>query len=477
MRANILMPIMIFMTRYYNISQHTHRLVSVSKNFFKIFRLTLFALIAFFASSCEKGVLNMGSGLLPESDFIGVSSIDTLSVFSYTMYNSSIRSDNPAISYLGQVFDPYFGTTTAEFVTQLRLTARWVNQPFTIDSVKMFLQLLSTKGRTDVIHTLKLSEISDLISPDSAYYSNTPVHTTGYVLNNIELPVLKADTINDVVLKLPVEFGNYLTRDTSKLFYSANNIHYSPDFPDFRSYFRGLYFQMEPSSDPVLVSLYLEPPNINSTAHPATQNALVLYFHDNNNVNQQFELLLDAKIRNAAFSRFSHDYLTADPDKRIKHINDGYRDTLSYLQSLNGVYTKIVLPGLAKIKNDASIGKIAINRAKLIVPVVINGNQFTGTNIPPRLVLKYQTAGGSSFVVPDWNIEPSYQTFFDGRVDTIAKVYNFNIPAFVQAYLDDATNNVEPELGLYEEGGTNNVILKANKNKTPVKFEFNYTKF
>jgi len=60
------------MTRYYNISQHTHRLVSVSKNFFKIFRLTLFALIAFFASSCEKGVLNMGSGLLPESDFIGV---------------------------------------------------------------------------------------------------------------------------------------------------------------------------------------------------------------------------------------------------------------------------------------------------------------------------------------------------------------------------------------------------------------------
>jgi hypothetical protein len=186
---------------------------------------------------------------------------------------------------------------------------------------------------------------------------------------------------------------------------------------------------------------------------------------------------LDAKIRNAAFSRFSHDYLTADPGKMIKHINDGYRDTLSYLQSLNGVYTKIVLPGLAKIKNDASIGKIAINRAKLIVPVVFNGNQFKGSTVPAQLVLKYQTADGSSYVVPDWNIEPNAQTFYDGKVDTTARVYNFNIPAFVQAYLDDATNNVEPELGIYQLEGTNNVILKTNKNKTPIKFEFTYTKF
>jgi hypothetical protein len=472
-----LMPIMIFMTRYYNSSQHSRRFESVSKKFHKLLRLTLFTLIAFFASSCEKGILNMGSGLLPESDFIGVKSIDTLSVFSYTMYNNSIRSDNPTISYLGQIFDPYFGTATAEFVTQLRLSEKWADRIFTIDSVRLFMHLLSTKGKTNVTHALKLSEISDLISPDSTYYSNTPVHTAGYVLNNIELPVLRTDTINDIILNLPVEFGNYITRDPSKLFYSTNNIHYSPAFPDFRDYFRGFYFQMEPSSDPVLVSLYLAPPDVNNTAHSTSQNAIVLYFRDSTNVTKQFELLLDAKIRNAAFSRFSHNYLTADPDKRIKHINDSYRDTLSYLQSLNGVYTKIVLPGLTKIKSDASIGKIAVNKARLIFPVVFNGDQFQPTTVPPRLVLRYQTANGLSYVVPDWNIEPSYQTFYDGKLDSTAMVYRFNIPSFVQAYLDDATNNVEPELGIYEEGGTNNVILKANKSKTPVKFEFTYTKF
>ncbi len=419
----------------------------------------------------------MGSGLLPESDFIGMKSIDTLSVFSYTLYNNSIRSDNPTISYLGEIFDPYFGTTTSEFVTQLRLSEKWADRIFTIDSVKLFMHLLSTKGKTNVTHKLKISEISDLISPDSTYYSDTPVHTSGYVLNNIELPVLQADTINDVILNLPVAFGNYITRDPSKLFYSTNNIHYSPAFPDFRDYFRGIYFQMEPSPDPVLVSLYLAPPDVNNSAHSSSQNAIVLYFRDSTGVTQQFELLLDAKIRNAAFNRFSHNYLTADPDKSIKHINDNYRDTLSYLQSLNGVYTKIVLPGLEKIKSDASLGKIAVNKARLIIPVFFNGHEFKGSTVPVRLVLRYKTAAGLNYVVPDWNIEPSYQTFYDGKVDTTARVYKFNIPAFVQEYLDDATNIIKPELDLYEEGGTNNVILKANKSKTPVKFEFTYTRF
>ena len=71
------MPIMIFMTRYYNSSQHTHRIVSVTYHLFRIFRLTLFVLIAVVASSCEKGTLSIGSDLLPQSDFVSIKSIDT----------------------------------------------------------------------------------------------------------------------------------------------------------------------------------------------------------------------------------------------------------------------------------------------------------------------------------------------------------------------------------------------------------------
>ena len=46
------------------------------------------------------------------------------------MYDDSVRTDNPSVSYLGQIYDPYFGTTTAEFVTQIRLGCKWDDQTF-----------------------------------------------------------------------------------------------------------------------------------------------------------------------------------------------------------------------------------------------------------------------------------------------------------------------------------------------------------
>ena len=248
------MPIMIFMTRYYNSSRHTNRIVSVSPQLFRILRLTLFALIVTVVSSCEKQVLKIGADILPNNDFVSLNSIDTLSVFSYTMSDDSVRTNNPSISYLGQIYDPYFGTTSAGFVTQLRLSNRWDGLPFTVDSMKLFLSLLTTKGGgSGIIHSISIYEIADQIYNDSAYYSNTPLNLTEFKVADIDLPVLRTDTINNIGLRLPgngVELGNYLLRDTTKLFHS-NTI------PDFRSYFKGFYFQMNPSSEPLLVSLSL----------------------------------------------------------------------------------------------------------------------------------------------------------------------------------------------------------------------------
>ena len=188
--------------------------------------------------------------MLPASDLVSISAIDTLQPISYLRYDDSVRTDNPEISYLGQEYSPYFGTTTAGFVTQIRLNPAWDGLPFTVDSMKLILHILSVKGdQSDASHSISLYEISNQIYTDSAYYSTTPVPLTGFKVANISLPVLNPDTINDIVLKLPgngVDLGTYLTRDTSQLFYN-NNI------PDFRSFFKGFYFQMDPSSDPLLV--------------------------------------------------------------------------------------------------------------------------------------------------------------------------------------------------------------------------------
>jgi Domain of unknown function (DUF4270) len=473
MKPNILMPIMIFMTRYCNTSRHNRRFVSVPQQFISFFQLALFTILAVFVSSCEKQVLKNGSDILPLSDFVSIKSIDTLSVFSYTMYDDSVRTDLPSTSYLGRVYDPYFGTTDAEFVTQIRLNTKWDGLPFTVDSMKLVLHLLTTKGgASDVIHTFGFSEISDQIYVNSLYYSNTKVNTTGFNVTGIKLPALRTDTINDLELTLPgngIALGNYLIRDTAKLFYN-NNI------PDFRAYFKGLHFQMDPSSDPMLVSLSF----VYNTTTQTYYNYFELFGHDDAGTAKQYNFIIDAKNKNASFNRFLHDYTTATLGDKMAHKNTTYLDTLSYLQSLNGVYTKVALPGLEKIKNDASFGKIAINKARLVVPVKFNKtatDQYISATLPPILGLRFKTKSGTRYIVPDWNIEPTYHTFFDGKLDSTALVYNFNIPAFVQLYLENKSDTIKPELEIYQGTGIRNAILKANANKTPVKFEFTYTKF
>jgi hypothetical protein len=454
------------MTRYYHSPNIPCRFVSGTHHLFITFRLTLLVLAAVFISSCEEGTTQIGSELLPGSDFVNIKAIDTLSVKSYTMYDDSVRTDNPSVSYLGQIYDPYFGTTHAEFVTQIRMAAPWDDLPFTVDSVKLFLRLLDVKGGgSDVVHYLKISEIAEQIYTDKEYYSNKTVDTTDFGIT-LELPKLKSDTVNNIVIKFPDNaLGNHLTRDTAKLFHSNSK-------PDFRSFFKGIYFRMASNSEPLLITLSLAQP----TTMGDYNNFFVIFMHDEAGTKKEFYFVLDAMNRNASYNRFFHDFNTASPGKKINHINDGYLDTLSYLQYLNGVYTRITLPGLAVLKNDPSFKGFAVNKARLIVPVYFDGNLYRPSTAPPQLYLRYKTKNGAKYVVPDYNID-SYHSFFDGKIDTTANRYNFNLASFIQGYFEDATGSIEPELEMFQGTGTENVILKANKNKTPVRFEFTYTKF
>ena len=196
--------------------------------------------------------------------------------------------------------------------------------------------------------------------------------------------------------------------------------------------------------------------------------------HDDAGTTKEFYFILDAMNKNACYNRFSHDFNTASPEKRINHINDGFKDTLSYLQYLNGVYTMISIPGLEKLRSDSSFKNIAVNKARLTVPVYFDGDLYKASTAPLNLFLRFKTTKGSKYVVPDYTINT---TFFDGSLDSTANVYKFNIPAFVQEYLKNKSDTIKPELEVFQSLGTKNVILKANKSKTPVKFEFTYTKF
>ena len=459
---------MTFMTRYYHSYTLHGRLYAFSYYQQIIHCLSFLVLMAFLFSSCEKGPTKIGSELLPGSDFVTIHSTDTLSVFSYTNYNTSVPTSNPPNSFIGSIYDPYFGTTTAEFVSQVRLSSAWRIGPVTIDSVRLFLQLDIVKGGSpDADHLLRISEIADQINTDSVYYSNTQTDTTDFHVD-VQLPALTPDTVNHISVSLPIEFGEYIIRDTSKLFYNNTK-------PDFRSFFKGLYFRIYPSSDPLLVSF--------STVSSVTRggmynNYFALYMHDTAYVKWAYYLILDAVHKNACYNKFSHDFSTSQPEKMIAHINDdNYRDSLSYSQYLNGVFTRIIFPGLEKLKDDFTAGKFSINKARLLVPVYFDGDIYTASTVSPSLRLRYENKSGVKNDVPDYFTDDSH-IFFDGNLNKADSVYSFNIAAYIQSYFEDKTGDFKPELEIYQGiTGINSVILRANKNKTPIKFEMTYTRF
>jgi len=446
------------MTRFYHNSVPQHR--SFSEKLLRIISLTIFTGILFLAPSCEEDATIIGEKLLPGSDFVSIISTDTISVKSFTVYTDSIRSDNPAYSYLGQLYNPYFGTTSAEFVTQLRLNSTWQEDVFTIDSVKLYISFRDVRGNLQAGHIMRLTEIDEEIYVDSVYYSNKQVSLTGFAID-IPLPELQADTINDLVLDLPVEFGTHITRNT-EMFFHDNAI------PDFRSYFKGLYFQLIPAGDPAFITLSVYP----SSTYGLYSNYIVLFMHDENESKKEFALILDSYTRNAAFNKYTHDYTTGVPGKKIEHINDGYFDTLTYLQGLNGVYTKILLPGLDSIKNNPAFNGISVNKARLVYPYM---DIEAAGSLPAQLLMRYTDNSGVRNYVHDYATGSS---FYNGSPDTVAGVYNFNLGTFVQIFLDDTENKIKPELDLYiHPSSTLQAIMGANGNSKPVKFEFTYTKF
>ncbi len=460
MSLNILKPIMIFMTRYFLNHIFPGRTLSFCK-YFKVIFLTISSLSILYLNSCEEAPSLIGTRLLPETDFVDISSTDTISVYSYTAYEDSIESGNPGTSYLGAIYDPYFGITTTEVVTQLRLREEWDDQPFVIDSVKLNLGLFGTSGNIDGRHFFRFQEIAEQLFLDTTYYSNKEVPLAG-PFYEVELPKLKIDTATYIEVFVPNEFGERLMRDTSMLFHDNSK-------PDFRSYFKGLKLSIRSAGDPIFTGISLAPPSTGYFNY-------FTVFYNTAGTSGQYYFILDAMSKNARYNVYKHDFTAAAPDKMIKNINQQVMDTVSFLQGLNGAFTRIVLPGLESIRNDPSMANIAVNRARLIVPVFTDGDLYEGSKMATQLYMRYQPVGSANkFYVPDYNPNNS---FFDGKVDTLTNVVKFNIASFVQRYLEDKTNTIKPELEIFvATGSTKNAILKTGESASPVTFEFTYTKF
>lgn len=383
--------------------------------------------------ACEEDPTTIGSGFLPGGDFASVISSSDISIEAYTMYDDSVRTSD-SLYMFGKRYSPYFGTTRVELVTQLNLLFPWPGRGFVIDSVSLVLAVSRYEGDTLFRQQqIELYEISEYLHRDSTYYSNKPVQIQRS-LGTYLVDSLRSDTIMDI--KLPNSVGEYLLRDTSKLFISSTE-------PDFRDYFRGLYFRFADSPYDAFLNL----------SSSQTTSGIQIYYRDPSGANATFSFVLSDK--SARYRIIDHDFSTADPARSVKNINNFVKDTLVYQQKLDGVYTRLEFPDLEQFRDYLPA---SVNRARLILPVHLDDDIFTDSKVPAYLYLRYTDSNGNKVFVPDALMNLSY---FGGNYSADADEYIINMAIFVQEYLEGRISEPVVEIVLPSNAAAD-LVLKAN---------------
>jgi hypothetical protein len=446
----------------------------LKSNLFRIFSVLVFIVIlVFLVYSCKKDPYQVGINLLPPSDTLNVKTSDTASFVAHSVLQDSIRTDETTLSILGSLMDPVFGSTTAGFYMQYRLSAEAPDFGTNsgLDSIVLMIPYGTIYGDTNALQTLKVYELSKDFYIDSIYYSNQSVETYGIPLANYTFKPARYDSLTIGGVKTAPHIRINLNQFTN---YFGNKILHAPAASlstnvNFLEFMKGLYIESSrTASGGALLSF--DPTSLLS--------GIVVYFHNADNDSLHFNIIGNSLC--ARFNHFDHNhYLNASSEFRqqvLLHDTTLGKNNL-FIQGLGGVRVRIRLPFL---KTFGKSGKIAINNATLTIK-----NAETDTTLQPPVKLTLvivDTAGNVAFLVD----ETEGTSYAGGYYNTTARTYQFRITRHMQQVVDGKIKNYDMYLMANDPSTnvlvTNRVMLTGTKPQLPgfsadrVKLQVIYTK-
>ncbi len=389
------------------------------------FKKVLFICSVFLVCSCDKDYNSIGDSLVGGNHFIFDNY--TSEVVVYNQNITAVQSNNQAVNPLGIYEDPNFGTTTANFVTQLSLAATktsFVNAAtVAVDSVVLsipyFVDATQTKAKDtggfnyvlDSIYgsetgKLKLSvfrsdfylrnldPIGGFVNAQKYYTDQNSVFNSfkiGAKLNdasvvgqNDEFYFNKAQQVNTIITD-----GVTSTSYTAPaMVLNLNKNYFKTEILDavtsgklasndvFRDYFKGLYFQVEKSGANAsalsmmnfaggTVTIYYKD-DISTTDTTRKQNTIVL-----NMTGNTVSLLEQTNLKAA--------YTTA-----IGAANKNEGDPKLYVKGGEGSMAVVKLFNNGELETLKSRGWL-VNEANLVFHV--DKDSYAGNDMPQRLYL------------------------------------------------------------------------------------------
>ncbi len=174
-------------------------------------------------------------------------------------------------------------------------------------------------------------------------------------------------------------------------------------------------------------------------------------------------------------ANYTYDRMGSEVEKFIDGTSSS--DSLSFLQGLGGVKTKVTFDSLDLLKG------YLINKAELEVYVSDLGGGFNLYPAPVQLIASYKNASGSIQLIQDVSQAISIGSFagiFGGNVTGTGNLrkYSLNITNHIKNSLKDSTYNSDLYLNVYTESEIVNraVIYGAKHSTFPMKLNISYTK-
>ena len=404
--------------------------------------------------SCQRDT-DLGYNILPAEDLITHNITDTVSIEVHTLTTDSVITSGVNELLLGEYKDPIFGYSKASFAVEF-FNPQLINFKDTdiVDSVILTLSYNqdddNTYGDLSKDQTIEVYKITDIYLNNSINYygNNDPNKYMGELVGDtVGFRPSPEDTI--LHIKLNNSFGDF--------FLDADESNYISG-QAFKNYFRGLYIKSESPDDDGAIIKY----DINDSL------LVSIYFHKTGDTANYTYQISANNITNVRFNLFEHDYTSANftgtfDDESLP------QDSVAYMQSGGGLYTRIKFPYLENLENSE---KIVINRAELIVNSVPTNISYE-TDFPAinKTLITGYVSETSSILIPDYITQSAYagEIYTDGA-------YRYDIAAYIQNILDGTTENNGINLLPVSDGSNfSRTVITTGNNSNPMKLVITYT--
>ena len=438
----------------------------VLSRYFSGTKFFLIAAIVLMAASCKKESA-LGSDIQPDGDLIDLQYTDTLSLFSYTVKEDSLRSDESGIVQIGSINDAFFGKTNASLFTQVVIPNNLLEISFgpgaVLDSCALNLKYdFEYYGDTLQQQTFSVYQVTEDMFYDSTYYSNQikqcyPTYASRVSVGDRTLAprprtktVVGTDTIAEV-LRIPINM-NF----AQQIFDQGGGNNLSSNAA-FLQYMKGLYIASETPSLGVGQGSLLRF-NLKDTS-----TKFIFYYHNSADTTT-FSFVISSTT--AYFSNYTHDYSGINPPSDLPNqLNNSGVNTSNevYVSGCAGVKTKITFPYLEDLRNLGYT--IAINKAELIFkadPATTDGSFPINKQL---YVVSIDSATGQQILLPDMFESASY---FGGTANTVTNEYHINIARYFQQLMEGSKSNHGLYLKEFDPNGFGRrvVLGSGNSNST-----------